>query len=218
MYRLAIGNRNYSSWSLRGWLALRATGAPFEEEVIPLDLPDTRARILAVSPAGRVPVLIDGPTHVWESLAIIEYLAERHPEAGLWPAEARARAHARAIAAEMHAGFTALRAACPMNIRRPPAARPNGISEAVAADIARVREIWRTALRDHGGTGPFLLGAFSAADAMFAPVVSRFITYGVEVGKVERAYMGAVTAHPAMAEWRAAALAEPWVLEADEVD
>lgn len=218
MYTLVIGNRNYSSWSLRAWLATKATGVAFAEEVIPLDQPDTAARIAARSPAGRVPVLVDGNLHVWESLAIVEYLAERHPDAGLWPADAAARAHARAISSEMHAGFAALRSALPMNIRRPPRPHPEGISRDVGDDIARIREIWCHAREAHGTGGHFLFGGFTAADAIFAPVVTRFVTYAVDVGPVERAYIEAVLALPAFAEWRAAAEAEPWTIAREEVD
>ena len=218
MYRLVIGNRNYSSWSLRAWLAMTAAGIGLDAEVIPLDEPETAARIRAVSPAGRVPVLIDGDLHVWESLAIIEYLAERHPDARLWPAGARARAVARAIASEMHAGFAALRGECPMNIRRKPAPHPAGISPAVADDISRIREIWRETRAGFGAGGPFLFGAFSAADAMFAPVVSRFHTYAVALGAVERAYADAVLDHPGFRRWRADAEAEPWTIAGEEVE
>ena len=206
--RLIIGNRNYSSWSLRPWLALRHAGLGFEEEVIPLDLPDTRARILARSPAGRVPVLIHGDTTVWDSLAIIEYVAELAPEAGLWPRDPHARAMARAIAAEMHSGFPAMRRALPMNIRR--ARRPVAGGDEVEADLERVREIWRPTRQRFGQGGPFLFGAFTAADAMYAPVVTRFDTYLVPVDERCAAYIEAIQTLPAMVEWNAADKAEPW--------
>ncbi|PTW61500.1 glutathione S-transferase [Breoghania corrubedonensis] len=214
--KIVIGNRNYSTWSLRGWLALKQTGADFEEVVIPLDTPETHAAILSHSAAGRVPVLIDGDVTVWDSLAIIEYLAELFPQAGLWPQEQAARAHARAIVAEMHSGFAALRGHYPMNIRRTPAARPE--DAAVEADVARVMAIWNETRARFGQGGDFLYGAFSAADAFYAPVVSRFVTYEVAVDAAARAYMEAVMAHPAMAEWCAAGLAETWIVPADEVD
>ncbi|ACA17560.1 Glutathione S-transferase domain [Methylobacterium sp. 4-46] len=216
MPTLVIANKVYSSWSLRPWLALRHAGIPFDEVLIPLDQPDTRARILAHSPAGRVPVLIDGEVTVWESLAILEYAAERWPEAGIWPGERAARAHARAISAEMHSGFQALCAALPMNLGRRYAARDRG--PAVAADFARVTAIWRDARARFGAGGPFLFGAFSGADAMFAPVVTRLDTYAVAVDPEVRAYMEAVLGLPALAAWREAALREPWIVPADELD
>jgi glutathione S-transferase len=203
---IVIGSKRLSSWSLRGWLALRLTGAAFEEVVIPLDQPTTRRRILAHSPAGRVPVLKDGAVTVWESLAICEYLAERFPAAGLWPDEPAARALARAVAAEMHAGFADLRRDMAMDClaRRP----GEGDTPAARADIARVSEIWRDCRQRFGGGGEFLFGSVGAADAMYAPVVSRFVTYGVALDQVSAAYRDAVLALPAMAEWLAAAAAE----------
>lgn len=214
--KLLIGNKNYSSWSLRAWLAARQSGLPFEEVLIDLGAPDTRARILAHSPAARVPVLIDGETTVWDSLAIVEYLAERAPDAGLWPAERGARAVARSIAAEMHSGFQALRGHLPMNVRRPPAERAP--TPEAAVDAARVRAIWCDVRARFGGEGPFLFGQFGAADAFFAPVVWRFVTYRVPLGTIESAYVEAMLAHPPMVEWADAARAETWVVEADEVD
>jgi glutathione S-transferase len=218
MYRLIIGNKNYSSWSLRAWLALKGAGIPFDETVIPLDRQETADEIARYSGAGRVPILIDGDLTVWESLAIIEYLAERHPEAGIWPASARARAVARAVSNEMHAGFASLRSALHMNIQRPARPHPGGIAAPVAADIARVCEIWRAMRAEFGADGPFLFGRFSAADAMFAPVATRFRTYAIDVGPGERAYMDSVLALPALAEWQSAAALEPWTIAAEEVD
>ncbi|MGY2052151.1 glutathione S-transferase family protein [Methylobacterium sp. JK268] len=214
MPTLVIANKRYSSWSLRPWLMLRQAGIAFEEVLIPLDREDTRERILAHSPAGRVPVLIDGGVTVWESLAILDYAAETWPEAGVWPSDRAARALARAISAEMHAGFAALRSALPMNLGRRYAARDRGA--AVAADIGRIQAIWRDARARFGQGGPFLFGAFGAADAMFAPVVTRFDTYAVAVDPEIRAYMDAVLGLPAFREWRDAALREPWILK--EVD
>jgi glutathione S-transferase len=215
--KLLIGNKNYSSWSLRPWLAMKVAGIDFEETLIALDAPDFKARVTALSGgAGRVPVLIDGDTRVWESLAILEYLAERFPPAGLWPAQERARAHARAIAAEMHAGFAPLRRHLPMNVRRPVKART--LDAAAAADAARIDAIFSACRAQFGAGGPFLFGAFSAADAMYAPVVWRFHTYAVGVSPAVAAYMRAVLALPASIEWREAARREPWVLPADEVD
>ena len=206
MLTLVVGSKNYSSWSLRPWLALRAAGIPFEDIVVPLDRPETKAEIARHSPSGRVPVLRDGELVVWDSLAIIEYAAERFPEAHLWPADRAARAVARSVSAEMHAGFQALRAHLPMNLKRTPA--PRDLPAEAEADIARVEEIWR-ACRARG-TGPFLFGAFSGADAMYAPVVTRFETYRVPVDPEIRAYMDAILGLPAYREWRDAALAEPW--------
>jgi glutathione S-transferase len=218
MYRLVIGNKNYSSWSMRAWLAMRAAGIDFDEEVIPLDQPETAARIRARNPAGRVPVLIDDDFHIWESLAIVEYLAERHPDRAIWPAEPRARAMARVIASEMHAGFTHLRSAFHMNIRRGARPHPGGVTPEIAADISRICEIWSGARGEFQTRGPFLYGDFCAADAFFAPVVSRFHTYAVEVGPAERRYMDAVMSHQAFVEWADAARAEPWTIAREEVD
>ena len=212
---IVIGNKNYSSWSLRGWIALKASGAGFDEIRIPLDQPDTRARILEHSPAARVPVLRDGALAVWESLAICEYLAECFPDAGLWPDDNAARIRARVVACEMHAGFAALRKALPMNCR---AALPGkGHSPAADADIARIAEIWRDCRENFGAGGDFLFGRFTVADAMFAPVVSRFTTYAVELDAVGQAYVDAVMSLPAMQAWYEAARAEPERIEREEL-
>ena len=214
--KLIIGNKNYSSWSFRPWIAMRAAGIAFDEEVISLDAPDFKARVGCHSGTGKVPVLIDGEVKVWESLAILEYLAEKFPKAGLWPADAAARAHARVISSEMHAGFVPLRKHCPMNMWRP--VRKRELPADVAANVARIDALWTDCRARFGRGGPFLFGAFGAADAMYAPVVSRFHTYAVDVGAVARAYMQAVMALPAWAEWTAAAVKEPWVLPEDEPD
>ena len=211
---LVIGNRNYSSWSMRPWFAMRVAGIEFTEDVIPLDQPETKRKIAAHSGAGRVPVLHHGEVTVWESLAILEYLAETWPDAQLWPAAAGARAMARAAASEMHAGFQALRKHCPMNMRRARAAIE--LPPEVTADVRRIEELWRTCRDGHGGDGPFLFGRFTNADAMFAPVVNRFEVYAIAVSEPSRAYMNAVMALPAWANWMAAARAEPWVIAADE--
>jgi len=213
---LVIGNKNYSSWSFRPWIALKAAGIPFEEILIPIYEPGSKERILQHSPAGKVPVLLDGEVRVWESLAIIDYVAEQFPQAGLWPTDRVARAHARAIAAEMHAGFVPLRRHCPMNMWRPVRARE--LPPDVLANVQRIEAIFAGCRERFGRGGPFLLGAFGAADAMYAPVVSRLHTYGVKVNPTAQAYMQAVMALPAWAEWRAEALQEPWVLAEDEVD
>lgn len=206
-----LGNKNYSSWSLRGWLALKCAGADFDEVVIPLDEPDTHETIVRYSPSGRVPAIHHGELVVWDSLAIGEYLAEIFPEAGLWPAAVEARAQARAISAEMHSGFAALREHMPMNIR---ASYPDrGREPGVQSDINRITAIWRETRSRFGGGGPFLFGDFTLADAMYAPVVSRFRTYKVELGEQETAYAKAVWEHPAMKEWADAAKKEPMIID-----
>lgn len=210
---LVIGNKNYSSWSMRPWLALRASDIAFEEVFIPLytDNPADKQRIFQFSRAGKVPALVDGDITVWDSLAIIEYLAERFPQARLWPEDRAARAHARSISAEMHSGFMALREECGMNLHRPVGAVP--LSTDAKANIARVDEIWRDCRARYGGRGPFLFGAFSGADAMYAPVVHRFRTYAIEVGPEAKAYMETMMALPAFREWTEAGLAETLVIE-----
>jgi glutathione S-transferase len=214
--RLIIGNKNYSSWSMRPWLAMKVAGIPFEETVISLDDPQFKATVHGISPAGKVPALADGHVRVWESLAILDYLAERFPQPGLWPPDAAARALARAIAAEMHAGFAPLRRDCPMNMARPARSRP--LSPEVRANVTRIDQLWTDCRTRFGDGGAFLFGRFSAADAMYAPVVSRFITYAIEVGAVSCAYMDAVTSLPAWREWQSAALKEAWVLPNNELD
>ena len=205
---LFVGNKNLSSWSLRPHLALAHTGVAFDEIVIRLDRPDTKARILEITPSGRVPALRDGDVLVWDSLAICEYVNERFPEAKLWPESPAARAQARAVSAEMHSGFADLRREMPMNIS---GRTPRTPSVECAADIARVLTIW-TELRQKAGAagsrGPFLFGDFSIADAMFAPVVTRFVTYDVKVPDLAREYMSAVLALPAMQRWIADASEE----------
>jgi len=214
--KLIIGNKNYSSWSFRPWIAMKVAGIAFEEEVISLDAKDFKQRVGRHSGTGKVPVLVDGDAAVWESLAILEHLAERYPQAGLWPADVQARAHARSVAAEMHAGFVPLRRHLPMNMWRPVLKRE--LTPEAQANVARIDAMWTDCRKRHGAAGPFLFGPFGAADAMYAPVVSRFHTYGVEVGPIARDYMAAMMALPAWAEWRAAGVKEPWVLAEDEVD
>jgi glutathione S-transferase len=213
---LLIGNKNYSSWSLRPWIAMKVAGIPFAEQVISLDACDFKERVGRISATGKVPALSDGETQVWESLAILEYLAEKFPQAGLWPVDPAARAHARSIAAEMHAGFLPLRRHYPMNIWRPVWRRDPAAE--VVGNISRIEAMWTDCRTRFGRGGPFLFGTFGAADAMYAPVVSRLHTYDVDVGPVARAYMEAVLGLPAWAEWCAAAVQEPWVLPQDEVD
>jgi glutathione S-transferase len=212
---LVIGNRNYSSWSLRGWLATSLSGIAFETELVRLSEPGSHAALLSHSPAGKVPVLKHGERVVWDSLAIIEYLAELCPDAGLWPADPDARAMARSITAEMHAGFAALRANMPMNLRK--ALPGKGRGPGVAEDIARIGAIWRDARGRFGQDGPFLCGRYSAADAMYTPVASRFRTYGVELDATCQAYVDAALTWPAFLTWRTAALDEPWIIPEDEV-
>jgi glutathione S-transferase len=211
--RLILGNKNYSSWSFRPWLAFKVAGIPFEETVLPIYIPGAREKILEFSPSGKVPLLIDDAVRVWESLAIIEYAAEKFPGAGLWPLQREVRAHARAVANEMHGGFLPLRRACPMNMRRAPGAIE--LSPDVLANVARIDEIWTDCRARY--RGPFLFGAFGAADAMFAPVVSRFHTYAAAVGPIARGYMDAVMALPAWGEWQAAAAQEHWALPEYEI-
>jgi glutathione S-transferase len=213
---LVIGNKNYSSWSLRPWIAMKAAGIPFAEIVIPLYEPGSREEILEYSPAGKVPVLLDGDQTVWESLAILEHLAERFPDKQLWPADARARSHARVVATEMHAGFQALRRACTMNLWLPPKPRPQ--ADEVLADAARIEAIWTECRARFGQGGDFLFGAYGAADAMYAPVVARFHSYGLPIGAVGRAYIEAVMGLPAWKEWYAAAMRETWIMRHNEPD
>jgi len=214
--KLIIGNKNYSSWSMRPWIAMKVAGIAFEETVISLNAPDFKAQVGAVSGTSKVPVLIDGAVQVWESLAILEYLAEKFAAAGMWPADAAARAHARGIANEMHAGFLPLRRLLPMNMWRPVIKRE--LTPEAAANVQRIEAIWSDCRSRFGQGGPFLFGRFGAADAMYAPVVARLHTYAVDVGAVTRAYMTAVMALPAWREWHDAGVKEPWVLPEDEVD
>ncbi|WP_431857023.1 glutathione S-transferase family protein [Azospirillum sp.] len=207
---LVIGNKAYSSWSLRPWLALRHIGVPFAETLVPLRQPDSRERILAHAPSGKVPMLRHGERTIWDSLAICEYLAETFPDARLWPDDAYARAVARSVSAEMHSGFVSLRTTMPMDLKR--SAPGDGRSEETLADIARIAAIWRDARDRFGAAGPYLFGRFSVADCLYAPVVTRFETYGVELDAVGRAYADAILALPALREWAEAARAEPWVL------
>jgi glutathione S-transferase len=214
---LVIGNKNYSSWSMRPWLALKANAIAFEEVLIPLYTGDAdKQRILGFTRSGKVPALIDGDVTVWDSLAIIEYLAERFPQAGLWPNDRNSRAHARSISAEMHSGFAALRNECGMNLHRPVGAKP--LSEQARGDVARVQQIWTECRDRHAASGPYLFGAFCGADAMYAPVVHRFRSYAIEVTPTVRDYMSAMSSLPAFAEWTNSGLAETLVIEKFEND
>jgi glutathione S-transferase len=213
---LVIGNKNYSSWSMRPWLALKAGNIAFDEVTIPLYTGDAdKQRILKFSRSGKVPVLVDGDITVWDSLAIIEYAAERFPEARLWPEDRARRAHARSVSAEMHSGFAALREECGMNLHRPVGAA--ALSADAHADIARIQQSWSECRERYGKLGPYLFGAFSGADAMYAPVVHRFRTYAIPVAPDVQAYMDAMMALPAFQQWTRAALAETLVIEKFEV-
>jgi glutathione S-transferase len=210
--KLVIGNRNYSSWSMRPWLALRANDIAFDEVFVPLYTGEAdKQRLLSFTHSGKVPVLIDDDVTVWDSLAIIEYLAERFPEKRLWPEDRASRAHARSISAEMHSGFAALRNECGMNLHRP--VRAIALSADARANIARIQQIWIECRERFGKLGPFLFGAFTGADAMFAPVVHRFRTYAIEVSPEVQAYMDTMKSLPAFAEWTSAGLAETLVIE-----
>jgi len=214
-FTVVIGNKNYSSWSMRGWLMARIAGIEFDEIVVPLDRPETQAAIRKHSPSGRVPVLLHRGLAVWDSLAIAEYLNDLKPEAGLWPPSAAARAHARSISAEMHSSFVDLRENMPMNIR---ASLPGkGMTAGVRADIERITFLWRDCRKRFSGAfqkdDGFLFGTFGAADAMFAPVVTRFKTYSVTLDSDADAYCTAVLGHPAVKEWTDAAEHEPWLID-----
>jgi glutathione S-transferase len=205
MLKIVLGNKKYSSWSLRPWLVLKQTGAPFEEVVVPLDMPDTAENIRRYSPSGRVPALIDGALTVWDSLAICEYLQEKFPQQPLWPKDAAERAHARSISSEMHSGFTNLRNDCAVKfLEQLP---PGELRPETKAEIERIQSIWTECLRKYGG--PFLFGQrFCIADAMYAPVVSRFRTYSIPVAGPVKAYCDAIWSLPALQEWLQAARAE----------
>jgi glutathione S-transferase len=210
--KLVIGNKNYSSWSMRPWLAMRANDIGFDEIFIPLYTGAAdKQRLLDITRSGKVPALIDGDVTVWDSLAIIEYVAELFPEKRLWPADKIARAQARSISAEMHSSFLALRSECGMNLHRPIGAVE--LSQDARADVARIQEIWTDCRERYGKSGPFLFGAFGAADAMFAPVIHRFRTYAVPVTPPVWDYMDTMMALPAFQEWTRAGLAEPYVIE-----
>jgi len=210
--KLVIGNKNYSSWSMRPWLALRANNLAFDEVFIPLYTGEAdKQRILSFTHSGKVPALIDDDVTVWDSLAIIEYLAERFLQTRLWPEDRASRAHARSISAEMHSGFAALRNECGMNLHRPVGAVT--LSAEARANVARVQHIWMECRERYGKLGPFLFGAFGGADAMFAPVVHRFRTYAIPIEPEVKAYMDVMTSLPAFQEWTRAGLAETLIIE-----
>lgn len=213
---MVVGNKNYSSWSLRAWLALKMTGADFEEVLVPLDEAGTKQELLRHTRSGRVPVLKCGEISIFDSLAICEYLNEQYPDAKLWPSAPEDRAMARAAAAEMHSGFSALRDNMPMNIRSQFPGK--GMAPGVQDDINRLTAIWLRGRHRWGEKldGPFLFGHFTIVDAMYAPVVSRFRTYGVPLGETEQAYADAIWALPAMQEWVEASAREPMVIDSAE--
>jgi glutathione S-transferase len=212
--KLVIGNKNYSSWSLRPWLLMTHAGIAFDEVNVRLFHGGFAAEIARYSPAGKVPVLIDGDVSVWDSLAIAEYLAERFPAQQLWPADRAARAYARSICAEMHSGFGNLRSQMPMNVT---AVLPGmGWNVAVQHDVDRIAQIWIEARERHGAGGPFLFGQFSIADAFYAPVVSRFATYGIHLPEAAKPYADFILSLPAMQQWIAGARAERDFLASDE--
>ncbi len=208
---LVLANKAYSSWSFRPFLLLRHFGIPFAEIVLPLGQETTRELILRYSPSAKCPALIDDGLVIWDSLAIIEYVAELYPDLGVWPKERAARATARAISAEMHSGFMGVRSHLPMNMRRPVKMRE--LTPDAAADVARIETLWASARHDFGKGGDFLFGAFSAADAMYAPVVSRLRSYDVPVTPESRAYMNKVMALPAWRDWQNSAAAEEWHID-----
>ena len=210
--KLVIGNKNYSSWSMRPWLALRANNIAFDEVFIPLYTGDAdKQRILDFTHSGKVPALIDGDITIWDSLAIIEYVAERFPQSRIWPEDRARRAHARSISAEMHSGFAALRNECGMNLHRP--VRAVALSADARADVARVEQIWIECRERYGKFGPFLFGAFGGVDAMFAPVVHRFRSFAIAVAPEAQAYMDTMMALPAFQQWTSAALAETLIID-----
>lgn len=209
-FTIIIGNKNYSSWSLRAWLMLKQTGVEFAEELIPLYEADSKEKLLKHSASAKVPVLRHGDLTVWDSLAIGEYLAEQFPDAGLWPEDTAKRAWARSICAEMHSGFAALRGDMAMDMR---SSFPDHVpGPGVAEDIKRIAEIWNECRAAATGDQPFLFGAFSMADAMFAPVASRFRTYATKLDPVSEAYIDAIHAWPPMAEWAEVAKTEPYTI------
>lgn len=205
---LAIGNKSYSSWSMRPWMLLEGFGIPFEEVVIPLYVGGSKETILKTSPSGKVPALVDGDVTIWDSLSICEYVAETFPQHAIWPKDKAARALARSMSAEMHSSFQALRQLCPMVVHRPRS--PADFTADALADIARIEAMWASARARWGNGGPFLFGAFSAADAMFAPIVVRFDNYCAPVSVATRAYMDAIAATPAWKKWMAGAASETW--------
>jgi glutathione S-transferase len=215
---LIIGNKNYSSWSLRPYLALSMARIPFEEKMIRFGEPRFSKAVKKISKAGQVPILLHNGLVINDSLAIIEYAAETWPSKPIWPKSKAARAKAHSISAEMHSGFRDFRNACPMNIRRDIKLPPNGISDGVANNIARIEQIWADCRKEFGKGGPFLFGKFSAADAMFTPIAARLRTFAIPVDNVTEAYVKAVLTTPAYLKWKAESASEKWIVPEDEVD
>lgn len=213
---IIIGNKKYSSWSLRGWLAVKLSGLAFDEIKLPLDTPEYYSEIKKYSPIHSVPVLKHGDITVWDSMAIIDYIDRICPGANLWPKDDAAFAHAKAISAEMHSGFTGIRRYCPMNMGKVFSGLAMG--ERVAKDVARIDALWAECRANYGASGDFLFGDFSAADIIYAPVASRFETYELPRSQVSDAYIKAVLDHPAMQVWAADAMSETLVISADEID
>ena len=212
--KLIFANRNYSSWSLRAWLVLKQFGIPFDEDMVLLSGEGWQQNIRKKSPSGKVPVLIDGEAVIPETIAIIEYLNDKYPAKGIWPSDRLKRAQARAVSAEMHGGFMALRSAAPMNLR---ASHPGKVDfDPIARDLRRIEQIWGDLTSDSGG--PYLFGKFTAADAMFAPVATRIRTYALPVSDAAMEYVEAIYALPAFQEWLAEAVKEPWTVDDDEID
>jgi glutathione S-transferase len=212
---LYIGNKNYSSWSLRAWLGLRVAGVAFEEKLVPLRTEEWHAKAPVFSPSAKVPAFFDGKKTIWEALGILEYIADHQPDTMLWPLDIDVRAIARSVSLEMHGGFGALRSSMPMNCRKNLAGL--GRNAGVDKDINRITEIFKMCRTQYGQGGDFLFGQFSIADAMYAPVVSRFKTYGVSLDPIGNAYMETILALPEMQEWYEAAAAEEWVIAEEEV-
>jgi len=212
--KLLIGNKNYSTWSMRPWILLRHAGIPFEEELVDFNAEDFKARVTKYSGAGKVPVLVDGELVVWDSLAICEYVAEKSPEKGLWPHNREARAVARSVCAEMHSGFQEMRSRLTMNCQ----VRFSNVllPKQARREVSRIIEIWRDCRQRFGADGPFLFGRFSVADAFFAPVTMRFVAYGVDLPAVAKQYVDTIQGLPAMQEWIAAARTETSFVEEDE--
>jgi glutathione S-transferase len=213
---LIIGNQNYSSWSLRPYMALKQAGIPFDTKLIRFGEPGFGNAVRKISGAGQVPILLHNDLVIWDSLAILEYIADRWPAKNLWPKSKAARAMARSMCAEFHSGFRAFRSACPMNIRRP--AKTIAISDAALKDVARIEKIWGAARKAHGKGGPFLFGKFTNADAMYAPVASRFETFDIKVARDTKAYIAVLLGTKAFLAWQTGALKEPWIVAEDEVD
>lgn len=209
---LYIGNKNYSSWSFRPWLGMTVAGIAFEERLVPFNANAKNPDFAKFSPTSQVPALVDGDETIWQSLAILDHVARKNPQSGLWPDSDKDRSHAMAISCEMLSSFFALRGACPMNMRRQRSSID--VTPDIAKDVSRVEAIWSTCLQASGG--PFLFGSFSLADAMFAPVVNRLDAYDLPISNDTRAYMATIQALPAWQDWEAAGKAETWIVDADE--